>query len=89
MEVLRINTKGKSKEFLEVLKAFEKEVTEKQFSCRSNVTCFMKGMFFYDPANYQYLSIEQFHKLAVENRLDLGEKAYILINYLDLPKSED
>lgn len=83
MEILRIKTQGKSKEFLQVLADFRKDINDNPRTCRSHITCFMKGMFFYDKPDYQYITIETFHKLSVENRLDLEDKEYILIKYKD------
>ncbi len=81
IEVLRIKTEGKSNEFLQVLSDFKRHLGCNPKSCRAYVTCFMQGMFFYDKANYKYITVECFHKTAIDGRLDIDKYEYILINY--------
>ena len=83
-EILRIKTEGKSPEFLEVLTHFKTHLLSNPKTCRGYVTCFMQGMFFYDKADYLYITVEAFHKQAVENRLNTEKNEYILITYKEV-----
>ena len=83
-DVLRIKTEGKSEEFLQVLEDFKKYLEKNQPTQRGYLTNFMNGMFFYDKANYRYIAIKEFHRLATSiHSLSLDKYDYIYVEYKD------